>query len=366
MLKRLAVLFAVLALVAAACGGSSSDDTTTTTAGDGGQEPSGGTLAEVQARGTLKCGVSGSAVGFSETDAEGNTTGFDADYCRAVAAAVLGDAEAVEFRSLTAAERFEALKNNDIDVLIRNTTWTQTRDVTLGIDFGPTTYYDGQQMMGNPETLPGLTVNSGFEAIDGAVVCTNAGTTTEKNITEGAAVAGVTITLQTVETFPEAMEAFKAGTCDIVTTDGSGLYGNRAAEAAAGTAGAENWVIFPEAPISKEPLGPAYRQNDSQWADIIDWTVYATFIADELDVTSANVGDMMDASPELSRLFGGEGELQTAMGLSADAFLNVIKSVGNYGEIYDRNLTVPLGLAREGSYNMQWLDGGLIYAPPAR
>jgi general L-amino acid transport system substrate-binding protein len=310
--------------------------------------------------------VSGSAVGFSETDAEGNTTGFDADYCRAVAAAVLGDSTAVEYRTLTAAERFEALKNNEIDVLIRNTTWTQSRDTDIGMDFGPTTYFDGQQLMGNPDTLPGLTTSSGFADIDGAVVCTNAGTTTEKNVTEGAEVNGVNITLETVETFPEAMEKFKAGTCDLVTTDGSGLYGNRAAEIAAGTAGAENWVIFPEAPISKEPLGPVYRQNDSTWGDVVNWVVYATFIADEQGVTSANVGDTMENTPELSRLFGGEGELQTAMGLSADAFLNVIKQVGNYGEIYERNLTGPLNLAREGSFNMQWIDGGLIYAPPAR
>ncbi len=366
MMKRLAVLFAVLALVAAACGGSSSDeDTTTTTVADGGQS-SGSTLDDVIARGTLKCGVSGSAVGFSETDAEGNTTGFDADFCRAVAAAVLGDSTAVEFRTLTAAERFEALKNNEIDVLFRNTTWTQSRDTDIGLDFGPTTFFDGQQLMGNPETLPGLTPASGFEAIDGAVVCTNAGTTTEKNITEGAAVAGVTITLETVETFPEAMEKFIAGGCDLVTTDGSGLYGNRAANIASGTPGAEGWVIFPEAPISKEPLGPAYRQNDSVWGDVINWTVYATIIADELGVTSANVGDMMDATPELSRLFGGEGELQSAMGLDPEAFLNVIKQVGNYGEIFDRNLEQPLNLVREGSYNMQWTSGGLIYAPPAR
>ncbi len=379
MLKRLAVLFAVLALVAAACGGSDdSADTTTTVAGgdttettaaggggDSGQE-GGSTLAAVQARGELICGVSGSAVGFSETDANGNSTGFDADYCRAVAAAVFGDATKVTFRDLTAAERFEALKNNEVDVLFRNTTWTQSRDTEIGLDFGPTTYFDGQQLMGDPARLPGLTTTSGFEAIDGAVVCTNAGTTTEKNVTEGAAVAGVTITLETVETFPEAMEKFKAGTCDIVTTDGSGLYGNRAAEEAAGTAGAADWVIFPEAPISKEPLGPAYRSNDSQWGDVINWTVYATFIADEAGVTSANVDEMMEATPELARMFGGEGELQGFMGLPADAFLQVIKQVGNYGEIFEKNLTTPLGLEREGSYNMQWFDGGLIYAPPAR
>ncbi len=372
MLKRLAVLFAVLALVAAACAsqGDEGDATSTTAAtaegGDTGQSDGGSTLDAVVARGKLICGVSGTAVGFSETQADGTTTGFDADYCRAVAAAVLGDAEAVEFRALTAAERFEALKNNEIDVLIRNTTWTQSRDTDIGMQFVATTFYDGQQVMGNPETLPNLAPGSGFEAVDGATVCTNAGTTTEKNITEGAAVAGVTINLETVETFPEAMEKFKAGTCDLVTTDGSGLFGNRAAEIAAGTPGAENWVIFPDAPISKEPLGPVVRQNDDQWMDIVQWTVFATFIADEHGVTSDNVGDMMDDTPELTRLFGGEGELQSSMGLQPDAFLNAIKQVGSYGEIYDRNLEGPLDLKREGSFNAQWFDGGLIYAPPAR
>jgi len=374
MMKRLALLFAVLALVAAACGSSTSEDTTTTTAAadtetDSGQEatPAGeSTLDTVIARGTLKCGISGSAVGFSETQADGSATGLDADYCKAVAAAVLGDATAVEYTSLTAAQRFEALKNSEIDVLMRNTTWTQSRDTDIGMDFAPTTYYDGQQMMANPETLPGVTPESGFDAIDGATVCTNAGTTTEKNITEGAKVAGVTITLETVEQFPEAMEKFKAGTCDIVTTDGSGLFGNRAAEVAAGTPGAENWVIFPKSPISKEPLGPVVRQNDSKWKDVVDWVVYSTFIADEQGVTSASIDTDMNNTPELTRLFGGEGELQTTMGLPADAFYQVIKQVGNYGEIFERNLTGPLGLEREGSYNMQWFDGGLIYAPPAR
>lgn len=375
MMKRLALLFAVLALVAAACGsGDEADDATTTTAGGGeteaGQETIAAgesTLDTVLARGKLKCGISGSAVGFSETQADGSATGFDSDYCRAIAAAVLGDATAVEYTALTAAQRFEALKNNEIDVLLRNTTWTQSRDTDIGVDFVATTFYDGQQMMGNPETLPGLSESSGFEAIDGATVCTNAGTTTEKNITEGAKVNDVKITLETVEQFPEAMEKFKTGTCDIVTTDGSGLFGNRAAEVAAGTAGAENWVIFPSSPISKEPLGPVVRQNDSRWFDVIQWTVFATFIADENDVTSATVDADMEKTPELARLFGvHEGELQSKMGLSKDAFYQVIKQVGNYGEIFDRNLTGPLDLKREGSFNMQWLDGGLIYAPPAR
>jgi len=375
-MKRLALLFAVLALVAAACGSSDeADDTTTTVAGtettvatDAGQETTGeGTLATVIARGVLKCGISGSAVGFSETQADGSATGFDSDYCRAIAAAVLGDATAVEYTALTAAQRFEALKNNEIDVLIRNSTWTQSRDTDIGVDFTATTFYDGQQLMGNPETIPGLTADSGFEAIDGATVCTNAGTTTEKNVTEGAQVAGVSITLETVEQFPEAMDKFKAGTCDLVTTDGSGLFGNRAAEVAAGTPGAEGWIIFPSSPISKEPLGPVVRQNDSQWYDVINWVVFATFIADENGVTAASVDADMEKTPELARLFGAdEGELQTKMGLPKDAFYQTIKQVGNYGEIFDRNLTGPLGLEREGSFNMQWFDGGLIYAPPAR
>lgn len=378
MLKRLLLLFAVLALVAAACGGDDAADEETTTTGattettaggggtEGGQATGESTLDVVTARGELICGVSGTAVGFSETQPDGSATGFDADYCRAVAAAVLGDANAVTFRALTAAERFEALKNNEIDVLIRNTTWTQSRDTDIGMDFVATTYFDGQQMMGDPARLTGLTSSSGFEAIDGATVCTNAGTTTEKNITEGALVAGVEITLETVETFPEAMEKFKAGTCDLVTTDGSGLFGNRSAEVNAGTAGADAWVIFPEAPISKEPLGPVVRQNDSRWYDVVQWTVFSTFIADENEVTSASIDADLAKTPELARLFGGDGELQTAMGLPADAFYQVIKQVGNYGELYAKNLTGPLDLAREGSFNMQWFDGGLIYSPPAR
>ncbi|NNC74563.1 MAG: transporter substrate-binding domain-containing protein, partial [Acidimicrobiia bacterium] len=273
MLKRIAVLVTVLALVAAACGGDDegTDTTTaatTTTTSGGVSQTDGSTLDTVIARGELICGISGSAVAFSETQADGSATGFDADFCRAVAAAVLGDASAVTFRSLTAGERFEALKNNEIDVLMRNTTFTQSRDTDIGMDFAPTTYYDGQQLMGKRSF--GLDEGSTLADIDGAVVCTNAGTTTEKNITEGAGVAGASITLETVETFPEAMDKFQAGTCDLVTTDGSGLVGNKAT-----LDPGDEWVIFPSAPISKEPLGPVYRQNDSAWGDVVNWTVYA-------------------------------------------------------------------------------------------
>ncbi len=368
MLKRLAVLFAVLALVAAACGGESADDTTTTTTAapvDTGQGVAGGTLAQVQARGTLNCGVSVGAPGFTEIAPDGSFSGIDVDFCRAVAAAVLGDANAVAFRTLTAAERFEALASGEIDVLIRNTTWTQTRDTDLNQDFVATTFYDGQQIMGNPEKLVGLTTAGGFADIDGAIVCTNAGTTTEQNIKEGAEQAGVSIILQTTENFTEAIDGFIAGTCDIVTTDGSGLFGHRVSNIAAGTPGADGWVIFPEAPISKEPLGPVVRENDSEWFDVVQWTVFATISAEELGINSTNTDAMMDGGGEAGRLLGGDGEKQTAMGLSADAFANVIKLVGNYGEIYERNLG-PIGLTRAGSFNAQWYDGGLIYSPPFR
>ena len=371
MLKRLAVLFAVLALVAAACSSDDSSDTTTTTVAEGdssGQETTDtgdSTLATVVARGKLVCGVSGSAIGFSVSDDTGNSVGFDADYCRAVAAATLGDANAVEFRDLTSSERFEALKNGEVDVLIRNTTWTQSRDTDIGVQFASTTFYDGQQILASTDAFPGLTTTSGIADIDGATVCVNAGTTTEKNITEGAQVNGITITLETYEDTASTQEAYLAGTCDVYTTDGSGLFAFRASQAQSDNADAANWIIFPEAPISKEPLGPLVRQNDDAWFDIINWTVFATIIADENGIDSTNVDDMMDDTPELTRLFGGDGELQTAMGLNADAFLQVIKQVGSYGEIYTNTL-VPLDFVREGSFNDQWFNGGLIYAPPAR
>ena len=296
---------------------------------------------------------------FSETQADGSVTGFDADYCRAVAAAVLGDANAVNFVALTASERFTAVQTGDVDLLMRNTTWTQSRDSDVGMDFGPTTYYDGQQLMAR--VGDGFSGSSSVADLDGAVVCTNVGTTTEKNIAEAAEIAGAEITLLGFETSDEVYETFIAGGCDITTTDGSALVGRKVKQQPAD----QEWVIFPATPISKEPLGPTYGQNDSAWADAINWTVYATIIADEWGVTSANVDDHVGAEGEVGRLLGGDGELQTTMGLAADAFYQVIKQVGNYNEIYNSNLN-PVGLVREGSANAGWLDGGLIYAPPAR
>ena len=329
MLKRLSVLVIVLALVAAACGDDDAETTTTTGAtqetttttvadtggGDDGGQAEGGILATVQARGVLKCGVSGSATAFSEQQADGSFTGFDVDYCRYIAAAVLGDSEAVEYTALTAAERFTAVQTGSVDVLIRNTTWTQSRDTDVGMDFAPTTYYDGQQVMAREGA--GFSASSQLTDLEGAVVCTNAGTTTEKNITEATAALGVNITLNTFEDYNQVMDQFLAGACDAVTTDGSGLVGRKATQQPEG----ENWVLFPASPISKEPLGPVTIQNDSQWLDVVKWAIFSSIIFDEKGVTSATAADAQanPADGEIDRLLGGEGELQTAMGLPADA-----------------------------------------------
>ena len=318
-------------------------------------------LATVTSRGILNCGVSGSAVAFSETQPDGSTTGFDADYCRAVAAAIFGDAEAVNVVPLTAAERFTAVESGEIDLLVRNTTWTQSRDTDLVLDFGPTTYYDGQQVMAR--TSDGFSGSSTVAELDGARVCTNAGTTTEKNMADAAAAAGIEINLQTFEDFDIVTDNFISGACDAVTTDGSALVGRKVKQE-----GDQEWAIFPPTPISKEPLGPVYAQNQSNFGDVVNWTVYAMIIADEKGITSENIDSMLgggNLDAEAVRLLGGEGELQTKMGLTADAFYNVIVQVGNYDEVYTRNLG-PVGLSRDGSANARWTAGGLIYAPPAR
>ena len=318
-------------------------------------------LKVVKTRGTLHCGVSGVAVAFSETQPDGSQRGFDADYCRVVAAAILGDADAVDFVPLTAAERFTAVQTGEVDLLMRNSTHTQSRDGDVGMDFGPVTYYDGQQLMAR--AADGYSASSGVADLDGAVVCASAGTTTEKNIADAAEAAGIDITLNTFQDHDTVTETFISGACDVLTTDGSGLVGRRNTLQPAD----QEWVIFPAAPISKEPLGPMYAQNDSAFADAVNWAVYATIIADEKGITQANA-DAMAANPpdaEAGRLLGGEGELQSAMGLAPDAFFQAIKQVGNYNDIWERHL-VPVGLVRAGSANASWLDGGLIYAPPAR
>ena len=369
-----------MTLLAAACGGDARDGTATppedaapsedtappeeptATAADAVEATQGGDLLQtVQERGRLVCGVAGTRVVFSETLPDGTVVGVDADYCRVVAAAVLGDADAVEFVSLTTGERFTALQTGTIDVLIRSTTWTQSRDVDLGLDFGPVIYYDGQQLMARAGD--GFSPSSGVADIAGAVVCALAGTTTEKNVSDAADAAGIDITLNTFEDFDIITDNFIEEACDVVTADGSSLAGRKAKQQPDG----QEWVIFPATPISKEPLAPVYPQDQSRFGDAVNWAVYATVIADEKGITSQNAAEMAAVPPdaETGRLLGGDGELQTAMGLAPDAFYQAILQVGNYDEILSRHLDAA-GLARAGSPNAGWRDGGLIYAPPAR
>ena len=350
-MKRLTAVVLVLGLVLVSC-----------TSGDRGSTGvEGGLLDEVRARGELVCGVSGTTVGFSERQPDGSYAGFDVDYCRAVAAAVLGDADAVTFVPLASSERFGAVRSGQVDVLFRNTTVTQSRDTAEGVDFGPVVFYDGQQFMAR--AADGYTESSTVADLAGAVVCVNAGSTTELNLTDAAAHAGAQITVRSLEGRDLVAEDFISGACDVMTTDGSGLVGRRSTQQPEG----QRWVIFPSPPISKEPLAPAYAHGDPQFGDVIDWVVYATIIADEKGITRANVESVAADPPdvEVARLLGLEGELQTVMGLAPDAFYEVIKQVGNYSDIFDRHLA-PVGLSRQGTVNASWLDGGLIYAPPAR
>ena len=275
--------------------------------------PNSDMLDHVLGRGELVCGVSGTRVIFSETQPDGSVVGVDADYCRVVAAALFGDAGAVEFVSLTTGERFTALHTGVIDVLIRSTTWTQSRDTELGLDFGPVIYYDGQQLMARAgDGFTGAT--SGVADIAGAVVCALAGTTTEQNVSDAADAAGIDITVTTFEDFDQITENFIQGACDVITADGSALAGRKAKQ----QPDDQEWVIFPATPISKEPLAPVYPQNQSRFADVVNWAVYATIIADEKGITSRPTSPRWRPTRPTRRrtslLGGSEGVLQDEHG----------------------------------------------------
>ncbi|MGC8202200.1 amino acid ABC transporter substrate-binding protein [Aliiroseovarius sp. PTFE2010] len=315
------------------------------------------TLDDVKARGKLNCGVSTGLAGFSSPDANGEWEGFDVDYCRAVAAAIFGDPKAVDFTPLTTQTRFTALSSGEIDLLARNTTWTFSRDNDLKLEFVGVNYYDGQGFM-----IPkGLGVSSAKE-LDGATVCIQTGTTTELNLADFFRINNISYEPVPVETNSEAQQQFLAGACDVFTTDASGLAATRATFENPG-----DYVVLPEI-ISKEPLGPAVRHGDSEWGDIARWTLNALVTAEELGVTSANVGELAENTnnPEIARLLGGEGNLGEMIGLEADWAKNVISFVGNYGEMFERNIgeSTPIGIAR--GLNAQWKDGGLLYSPPFR
>ena len=316
------------------------------------------TLDDVKARGKLNCGVSTGLVGFAAPDANGNWDGFDVAVCRAVAAAVLGDPSAVEFVPLSTKTRFTALAAGEVDMLSRNTTWTFSRDTDLKTDFVGVNYYDGQGFM----VPKGLGVTSAKD-LDGATVCIQTGTTTELNLADFFRTNNISYEPVPIETNAEAQQQYLAGACDVYTTDASGLAATRATFEAPG-----DHVILPEI-ISKEPLGPLVRHGDNEWGDIVRWTLNALIVAEELGITSANVGDMSSApgdNPEINRLLGTEGNLGEMIRLDADWGARAIAASGNYGEIFEKNIgeNTPIGLAR--GLNAQWTEGGLIYAPPFR
>jgi general L-amino acid transport system substrate-binding protein len=319
--------------------------------------PIGGRLATIEGRGELICGVNGGLPGFSFLEeGTGEWSGFDVDFCRAVAAAVLGDPEAVEFRALSADDRGPALQTGEVDVLIRNTTWTVTRDTSWGL-FAPTTFYDGQGMM--------VTAAIGADSLEdlaGATICVQSGTTTELNLTDQMRALGVTFSPQVFGDIDATYEAYSQGRCDAVTSDRSQLVARRTT-----FTNPDDHVLL-DVVMSKEPLGPVTALGDDPWFNVVKWVVFATFEAEEQGITAANVQQMRDTStnPVVRRLLGAEGELAAGLGLENDWVVDVITAVGNYGEIYDRNLgpTTPFNLDR--GPNRQWTDGGLLYAPPYR
>jgi general L-amino acid transport system substrate-binding protein len=311
----------------------------------------------IKSKGFVQCGVSTGLAGFSNPDDAGNWSGLDVDVCRAVAAAVFGDADAVKYTPLTSKERFTALQSGEVDVLSRNTTWTLNRDSALGLDFVGVTYYDGQGFM----VPKALGVKSALE-LDGASVCVQTGTTTELNLADYFRANNMSFSPVVYERPEETNTAYEQGRCDALTTDRSGLYAQRI-----GLAAPDEHIILPEV-ISKEPLGPVVRHGDNAWGDIVRWSLYAMVEAEELGVTSQNVDDMKanSTNPNIRRLLGLEGEMGAGLGLPNEWSYNIIKLVGNYGEIFEKNVGMSTPLKIERGLNAQWKDGGLQYAMPVR
>ncbi len=313
-----------------------------------------GTLDEVKKKGRLTCGVSTGLPGFSNANSKNVWSGLDVDVCRAVAAAVLGDASKVKYTPLTAKERFTALQSGEIDILSRNTTWTHTRDTSLGINFAGVNYYDGQGFM----VSKNLGVKSALE-LSGAAVCIQAGTTTELNLADYFSQKGMKYKAVVFDTSDQSVKGFESGRCDVLTSDQSQLYALRIKLNKPGDA-----VVLPEV-ISKEPLGPVVRQGDDAWFNVVKWSFFAMVNAEEMGVTSGNVDSMKSSTnPGIKRLLGGDAGGK--LGLNSDWAFNIIKQVGNYGEAFERNVgkDSPLKIGR--GLNALWSKGGLQYAPPIR
>ena len=316
----------------------------------------GGTLDNVKKKGFIQCGVSQGLPGFSAPDKKGQWRGMDVEVCQAVAAAVFGDKKKVKYTPLSAKERFTALQSGEIDILSRNTTWTLVRDSNLGLDFAGVTYYDGQGFMVRKK----LGVKSAKE-LGGATVCVNLGTTTELNVGDYFRKNGMKYKLVAFEKTDEVVKAYDAGRCDVYTTDQSGLYANRIK-----LKKPDDHMVLPDI-ISKEPLGPVVRHGDNKWGDIVRWSLYALLTAEEFGITKANIKKFSNSkNPAIKRFLGDDGDLGKTLGLSNDWAKNIVSQVGNYGEVFARNLGPTTTLKINRGLNKLWSEGGLHYPMPAR
>jgi general L-amino acid transport system substrate-binding protein len=316
------------------------------------------TLAQVKARGSLNCQVGTPTPGFYALASDGTWSGMDVDMCRAISAAIFNDPKKVQFQSVTSAVRFTALANGESDVLSRTTTWTAVRDTQLGLEFAGVNFYDGQGFL--------VSKASGVKSakdLNNATICVLTGTTTELNVADFYRSNKMTYKAVTAETEPVLITTYLGGGCDAYTNDKSGLAAIRSAFPKP-----DDHVILPET-VSKEPLGPVVRHGDNNWGDIVRWTLNGLIEAEEQGVSSANVDQMLTSTnPGIRRLLGTEGNIGEGMGLTKDFMVRVIKAVGNYGEVYERNVgpKTPIGIPRDGSLNALWNKGGILYAPPFR
>lgn len=317
----------------------------------------GAVLDAVKRKGHVDCGVSDGLPGFAEVDAEGRYSGMDVDFCKAVAAAVFGDADKVRFHPLAAKDRFTELQSGEVDLLSRHTTWSSSRDTALGLNFVGVILYDGQGFLLSRK-LSATTI----EELGGTRICVQAGTTSELNLAEQFRARGLKYTPITYDSSEESAEALESGRCDLLTSDRSQLHAQRSR-----LKNPENYLILADV-ISKEPLAPAVRQGDEEWFDIVRWTLFALINAEELDLTAANVEAQAEkpSNPEVARLLGKSGEYGRDLKLKRDWVVRIVSQVGNYGEIFERNLgeNSPLGLER--GLNQLWSRGGLHFAPPIR
>jgi general L-amino acid transport system substrate-binding protein len=314
------------------------------------------TLNNVKQKGYLQCGSNPALSGFGVPDARGNWTGFDVDYCRAIAAAIFNDPSKVRFIPLTAKDRFTALQSGEVDVLARNSTWTMSRDTQLSLDFPAVNYFDGQGFM----VRKSVGVSSAKE-LTGASVCTQQGTTTELNLADFFRSNNLKYEVVAFATADETFKAYDSGRCDAFTTDASGLYSEKLR-----ASNPDDHLILPEI-ISKEPLGPAVRHGDNQWGDVVRWVHYALVNAEELGVTKANLDQMLKSTnPEIKRLLGTEGNYGEAAGLTNDWAVRIIRHMGNYGEVFERNLGEGSPLKIKRGINALWSKGGLQYGIPVR